>query len=221
MGATAEDAAILKDKLAKQGYELYDVADQNAIDSNLGRLPSGEPVVVDGGAVLKKTTQDAPGAAAAAEGAEAGAASRAAVAEEPRAAAGGFDPDAYVREQVAAREAARKAGSPSGVLAKGRSFLADLKTKLVDSTAPIQDLLDATVKREKITLAPSRDIANSIDRVYRAPTMAGQFAKDNEIEAVIREVPDLDTLDQYLVAKHARTIEATGRATGRDLAADA
>jgi hypothetical protein len=139
----------------------------------------------------------------------------------PEGAASSFDAQTYVREQVAAREAARKAGAPSGVLGKGRSLLADLKAKLVDSNAPIEDLLADTVKKEKIKLPPSRDITNSIDRVYRAPSIAGQFARDNGIESVIREVPDLDTLDQYLIAKQARTIEASGRATGRDLAADA
>lgn len=136
-------------------------------------------------------------------------------------AAPGFDAQVYVKEQVAAREAARKAGTPSGVLAKGRSFLANTKALLVDSNAPIEDLLADTIKREKITLQPSRDITNAIDRVYRAPSIAGQFARDNGIEAVIRDVPDLDTLDQYLIAKQAQTVEAGGRATGRDLARDA
>lgn len=121
-----------------------------------------------------------------------------------------FDSAAYVKEQVARREAARKAGSPSGVLAKGQSFLGDLKAKFVDSNAPIEDLLASTTKREKIKLAPSKDITNSIDRVYRAPSIAGQFARDNGIEAVIREVPDLDTLDQYLIAKQARRVEELG-----------
>lgn len=121
-----------------------------------------------------------------------------------------FDSAAYVKEQVARREAARRAGSPSGVLGKGRSLLADIKAKLVDSNAPIEDLLASTVKREKIKLQPSRDITNSIDRVYRAPSIAGQFARDNGIEDVIREVPDLDTLDQYLIAKQARRVEELG-----------
>lgn len=130
-----------------------------------------------------------------------------------------IDPDAYVRENVAARERARETPA-KGFAGFARSFLADAKTKLVDFAAPIEDVLHEAVKREGIKLMPSQDITNRIDRVLRTPSIAAQFMRDNGLDAVIREVPDLDKLDQYLIAKHAPENEAAGFATGRDALAD-
>ncbi len=129
----------------------------------------------------------------------------------------GFDPVKYVKEQVAARETARGA---SGPLSKVKTFLANAKAKLVDSTAPIEDTLYESTKKNKITLLPSEDIHNQIDRVLRAPTLAGQFAKDKGIVDVIRKVDNIDNLDQYLTAKHGLELSARGITTGRDIAKD-
>lgn len=137
----------------------------------------------------------------------------------PRSLAQDFNPDKYVEEQTAAREAATKVGQ-GGIMAKTKSFLANAKAKLVDFTAPIEDTLRAAEKKSGIKLLPSQDIHNQIDRVLRAPTLAGQFAKDNGIVDVLRKVDNPDALDQYLIAKHASELDARGIKTGRDLAKD-
>lgn len=131
--------------------------------------------------------------------------------------ADGFDPVKYVKEQTVAREVAR--GTPS-VLSQTKSFLENVKSKLVDFTSPIEDTLYATTKKNKIKLLPSEDIHNQIDRVLRAPTIAGQFAKDKGIVDVIRKVDNIDNLDQYLTAKHGLELSARGITTGRDVAKD-
>jgi len=123
----------------------------------------------------------------------------------------------YVAEQLAKRRLAR---GGEGELSKAKSFLSDVKTKLVDFTAPIEDVLDSATKKAGIKIAPSEDIHNQIDRVLRAPTLAGQFAKDNGIVDIIREVDNIDNLDQYLIAKHAIELEKMGITTGRDLTRD-
>lgn len=130
-----------------------------------------------------------------------------------------FDAASYVSEQLAKRKTAT-GSNPKGLLARTGSFLAEAKAKLIDFAAPIEDILASTVRKNKIDLPPSQNITNQIDRSLRAPTIAGQFVKDNGLEEVIKNAPDLDALDQYLIAKHARTVEANGLRTGRDLAKD-
>lgn len=125
----------------------------------------------------------------------------------------------YVAEQVTSRESARKAET-LGIKGKTKSFLANVKAKLVDFTAPIEDVLNATTKKNKISLLPEDDIHNQIDRVLRSPTLAGQFAKDNGLVKLIREVDNLDNLDQYLIARHAIELDKRGIKTGRDLIKD-
>lgn len=130
-----------------------------------------------------------------------------------------FSPEKYVEEQTLAREKARQAENPT-LFGKVGNFLKDAKTKLVDFTAPIEDVLNATTKKNNITLLPENDIHNQIDRVLRSPTLAGQFAKDHGIVDVIKSVDNLDNLDQYLIAKHAIELDTRGITTGRDLAKD-
>ena len=127
-----------------------------------------------------------------------------------------FDPDVYVKEQLEKRKAAQKAGDTGkpGVL---KTLYNDAKSKLVDFAAPIEDTLATAVKKG---YKPEGDITNQIDRVLRSPTIAGQFVRDNGLDAVIRSVDNLDSLDQYLIAKHAQTLETNGIKTGRDLAKD-
>lgn len=115
------------------------------------------------------------------------------------------------------------------MLGKAQSFLANAKAKLVDFSAPIEDVLYGAIKNmaeEKggklvgYKLLPSMDIHNQIDMALRAPTLAGQFAKDNGIVDVIRNVDNPDALDQYMIAKHAIELDTRGITTGRDIAKD-
>lgn len=130
-----------------------------------------------------------------------------------------FNVDKYVSEQLKNRELARKSEKGS-LISKTKDFFGELKAKLVDSTAPIEDILNKNVKSNKINLLPEQDIHNQIDRVLRAPTIAGQFARDGGMVDVIRKVDSLKNLDQYLIAKHAIELEARGIKTGRNITKD-
>lgn len=132
---------------------------------------------------------------------------------------GKFDPEKYVEEKTRAAKEAAKADY-GGIIGKLSHLTAEAKSKLVDFTAPIEDTLNASVKKNKLKLKPSEDIHNNIDRVLRYPTLAGQFVKDTGLDKVIREVDNIDNLDQYLIAKHAIELDAKGIETGRDLEKD-
>lgn len=130
-----------------------------------------------------------------------------------------FDPNSYVQEKISD---AKKAGELELTkLEKIKKLSAESKSKLVDFTAPIEDTLYRSLRENKIKLKPSEDIHNQIDRVLRTPTLAGQFVKDTGFDKVIREVDNLDNLDQYLIAKHAIELDKLGIETGRDLEKDA
>lgn len=130
-----------------------------------------------------------------------------------------FDPEAYVREMTAKREAARLAESP-GLVGKIGSFFREVKAKLVDSNAPIEDLLARYQRESGAKILPKYDMTNQIDRVLRSPTIAGQFIRDNGLDTVIRKVDNLENIEQYLVARQALAVEKNGIKTGRDLAKD-
>lgn len=96
----------------------------------------------------------------------------------------------------------------------------DAKRALVDFAAPIEDTLRVAQKKGKFSLLPEYDLTNQIDRVLRAPTIAGQFARDKGIVDVIKNTDDINALDQYLIAKQARDVDTRGINTGRDIAKD-
>lgn len=131
-----------------------------------------------------------------------------------------FDAGKYVAEQTAKRNAARIAAGELTIFGRAKSLLSEVKNKLVDFTAPIEDVLSATTKKEGIRLKPTEDIHNQIDRVLRSPTIAGQFAEDNGIVKVIRDVDNIDAFDQYLTARHSIDLDTRGIETGRELAKD-
>lgn len=125
----------------------------------------------------------------------------------------------YVAEQTAAQEAARLAEQKT-IGQRSIDLVKDAKTKFVDVNAPIEDTLAKSLKENNLTLLPSKDITNNIDRVYRAPQLAGQFAKDHGIVDVIQQAPDINELNQYLIAKQSEKVAAGGIETGRNLAQD-
>lgn len=129
----------------------------------------------------------------------------------------GFDPQSYVKEMVKKQ---KDAEGGKGLLAKVGSFLGEFKKKIIETNAPIEDVIAESQKKFKFEAIPRYDMTNQIDRVYRAQSMAGQFAKENGLEGVIKKVDDLDTFDQYLIAKHGQSLEAQGIKTGRDSARD-
>lgn len=129
-----------------------------------------------------------------------------------------FNATEYVKQMTQAREEAR--GKEPTFKDKFAGFYRTVKAKLVDANSPIEDVLRAAEKESQFKVLPKADITNAIDRVYRAPVMAGQFAKDNGLVDVIQKVDNLDNLEQYMIAKHAQTLEEAGIKTGRDLEAD-
>jgi hypothetical protein len=121
--------------------------------------------------------------------------------------------EAYVKKQVGLQDAARKEKSGIGKFAK------ELKSKLVDDLAPIEDTL-----HQKVTIEnASQHITPQLDRVLRSDTIAGQYMKDNGLSDVIQNVKDTNKLDQYLIAKHAPAFEREHGlgSSGRNLKADA
>jgi len=139
-----------------------------------------------------------------------------------------FNAEKYVKELTTKREQARKSGANT-LLNKTKKFLANAKSKLVDFTAPIEDILSEAMKKEAkksggdlvgYKLSPERDIHNQIDRALRSPTIAGEFARKNGLVDVIKQVDNIDNLDQYLTAKHAIELDTRGIETGRNLKLD-
>lgn len=130
-----------------------------------------------------------------------------------------FNAGEYVKQLASKRDVARKAEKP-GLLEKIGSGLKDIKSKLVDSNAPIEDAIAAVSKKYKFSVLPKADISHQIDRALRAPTLAGQFVKDSGFDTLIKSVDDIDAFDQYLIAKHAKNVETKGIKTGRDLVKD-
>lgn len=128
--------------------------------------------------------------------------------------------DDYIKDLIGRQKDARGPTGPKSLVEKGRSFLREVKEKFVDSTAPIEDAVSAAEKQGKFKVLPKSDVRLQIDRVLRSKTLASQFAEDNGMVDVIRQAPDLDYLNQYMIAKQARDISAKGTITGRDLAKD-
>jgi hypothetical protein len=126
----------------------------------------------------------------------------------------------YVTQLVKAQEDAAKIEKGS-IAQRGQSLLADLKRKLVDSTAPIEDVLGKAQREGNYQLRPQFNIASRIDAAIRARELAGQFIKDQGMAHVIQRAPSLETLNQYLIAKHAPEVETAGFATGRNVSKDA
>lgn len=121
----------------------------------------------------------------------------------------GFDPTDHVSEQTKLQEQAAKGGS------KLSTIKAELSTKGLDALSPIEKPVEGVVGRKGAV-----ELRNQLDRSLRSDTIAGQFAKDNGLHDIIKSAQDTNALDQYLIARHAQTLEANGIKTGRNLAND-
>lgn len=121
--------------------------------------------------------------------------------------------------QLTKSQAIAKGEAP--FLTKVRSGLSNLKTQLIDAAAPIEDLVTSAEKTGKFSVRPTSDIRLQIDRVLRSPTLANQFAQDNGLLNVIKQAPDIKTLDQYMIAKQASRVGELGIKTGRNAVKDA
>lgn len=130
------------------------------------------------------------------------------------------DVQSYIDKQVASQVAARDAGVVKGVKNTAVNVYKEAKRKLVDFAAPIEDALRVGAKKAKVSILPSGDITNQIDRVLKSPTMAGKFAEEHGITQVIKDAPNLEHLDQYMIAKQAIAVDTRGINTGRDMVMD-
>jgi hypothetical protein len=130
------------------------------------------------------------------------------------------DTQSYIKEMTKRKGDAGSSGA-KGVIKRGKNLLADLKAKLVDSTSPIEDALSSAEKKGKFKVLPEQDVRLQIDRVLRSKTLASKFAEDNGFVKVIQDAPDLNALDQYMIAKQARRVTELGKETGRNAEMDA
>ena len=128
--------------------------------------------------------------------------------------------DNYIQDLISRQKQAKGTTGPKNIVQKGKTFLSDLKEKIVDSNAPIEDALSAAEKQGKFKVLPKQDIRLQIDKVLRSKSMASQFAQDNGMVDVIQKAPDLDYLNQYMIAKQATDVSARGIETGRNLEKD-
>lgn len=125
----------------------------------------------------------------------------------------------YIKELTQKQSEAGK-GVSFGIKGKAQSFLNDIKEKFVDTNAPIEDAVSAAEKRGNYKVLPKNDIRLQIDRVLRSKTLASQFAEDNGLVSAIKTAPDINALDQYMIAKQAETVGKGGIQTGRDSVRD-
>lgn len=138
-----------------------------------------------------------------------------------------FDPDLYSELMTRQRELARKA-EKSPTWQRVQDFKREVKTKLVDSASPMEDVLRYWEKEHPDqkpinSLTRTEALTDRIDKSLRSVYMAAEFIKENGLEGVVKSlksIKDLDTLDQYLTAKHAPEREALSKTTGRELDLD-
>lgn len=130
---------------------------------------------------------------------------------------GPINVDNYVQDQVSLQQQARK--PQTSVPAKIANVRDDFKRTLVDSFAPIEDRLNLAIKNGA-EITPETNIKPQYDRVLRADQIATQHMKDSGLVDVIQKVPDVNKLEQYMIAKHAQDLEGQGIKTGRNLDAD-
>lgn len=131
-----------------------------------------------------------------------------------------FDPKTYVKEQVTAREGARK--EAKGTIKERLTAIKDkFMTSWVDDEHMVNKTLSNSEKKGNFKIIPSKDVRNQMSVVKRAAGVADQFAEDHGLTKVIQGVKNLDEFEQYVIAKHAKELEAMGKKTGRDSIKDA
>lgn len=130
----------------------------------------------------------------------------------------------YVVEMTERREAARRAMSKGkNRLTPVQSLWVNGKANLVDSMSPAEDPINAIHKANSgYSILPSQEAEVAIAKAQRAPTLAGQFAKDKGLTKIIKDLPsqqDVDNLDQLLIARHSAELDPK-ISTGRDAVKD-
>lgn len=127
--------------------------------------------------------------------------------------------NSYLSDLIKKQDEARQ-GEKLGIKTTLSNYYNKLKEQLINAQAPIEDVLTSSEKSGNFKVLPKSDIRLQIDRSLRSPQLAGQFLKDGGLADTIQKAPDLNALDQYMIAKHSATVEKGGIETGRDLAKD-
>lgn len=127
----------------------------------------------------------------------------------------------YIKELTVKQNKAGSSGPVrGGLVGKIKNFMSEVKEKFVDSTAPIEDAVTLAEKKGKYKVLPREDVRLQIDKVLRSKTLASQFAEDNGLVQAIKDAPDINALDQYMIAKQSQRVEQLGIKTGRNLQRD-
>lgn len=231
-----KEAGIAEKEIPTLAEKLATVSDQKQIASEIANTlkqqraqitPTTEKVLSQAETVPQKSTQQIGGEVPAisqkpiTKGAVSQIESKSlpnTITELPQKSSG--DVNKYLEEQVAKQVAARNEGGITGLKNKTVDLYKEAKKKLVDFAAPIEDVLRTSTKKAKMSILPTGDITNQIDRVLKTPTMAGQFAREHGLDQVIKEAENLDHLDQYMIAKQSIAVDTRGINTGRDFAKD-
>jgi len=124
-----------------------------------------------------------------------------------------IDTKQYVKDMNKQQKSAGK-----GTVA-GASKFGDAKEKFIDDLAPIEDRLNKAIKNGA-EVDPKDHITYQLDRSRRAEGVMNVYMNDNGLSKVIQDVPNPKEFDQYLIARHAKELDADIR-TGRDPAKDA
>lgn len=101
----------------------------------------------------------------------------------------------------------------------GSSKRDDFKEKFIDDLAPIEDRLNKAIKAGA-DVDPKDHITYQLDRSRRSEGITQAYMKDNDLASIIQDVPDPKEFDQYLIARHAKELDAE-ITTGRNKQADA
>lgn len=104
--------------------------------------------------------------------------------------------------------------SESGIKAKA----ADFKEKFIDDR-PIEDRLNKAIK-DGASVDVKDHITYQLDRSRRAEGVMNAYVRDNGLDKIIQNVDNVDEIDQYLIARHAKELDPE-ITTGRDIAKDA
>jgi hypothetical protein len=130
------------------------------------------------------------------------------------------DTQSYLTDLTKQQDAARQ-GEKLGLGTTIKNFYMKLKEQLVNDTAPITDTLTSAEKRGGFQVRPTADVRLQMARSRRASVLAGQFVKDGGLQDVIQKAPDLNALDQYMIAKQGLAVSKNGITTGRNAVKDA
>lgn len=110
----------------------------------------------------------------------------------------------------------KQAQEAAGTTGKLKKTKQSFSSKAIDSLAPIERPVEQAAGGREATLA----LRDSLDRSLRSGDIAGQYVRDEGLKDIIGSVDNTKNFDQYLIARHARDLEANGIKTGRNLVQD-